>query len=127
MTRPQKSMHRAARYLLINDFAGASLVALGAWQHWSTTGKTTAEVPPVLPPLQGQGESDEWETFASAVALGRQRCGTILAATKIAQTWRRFPIWPPPLARTADMWRDSDQIRIDAMFQGSDSPPFGHA
>lgn len=138
---PEEHAARSTLYLLIGDFAGVSLVAPRAWQHWSTTEKATAEVPPILAPAARATRIARME----GVCIGFRTGSTALRDNSGAQQ-NNADVVPLPnpgdplgLARTTGIrrhvdaslatrriWCDGDQIRIDAMFQDSASPPSPH-
>lgn len=137
---PEEHAAGSALYLLIDDFAGVSLVAPWAWQHWSTTGKTTAEVPLILDPAKRARRIARME----GVCIGFRPGSTALQDNSGAQQnsadvvplpnpadplgWHELPAFEGMSMRRSrriDVWCDGDQLRIDAMFQDSASTPSG--
>lgn len=124
-------------YLLIDDFAGASLVAGWAWKHWQE--QAAAAGTPIDP-----------KAFAARLAHMQDVCTGFRAGSSALTDWdssrQNFaPVVPLPdpddpagwhalpqiegttmrRARRIDVWREGRHIRVDAMFQDSASVPAG--
>lgn len=127
-------------YLLLDDFAGVSLVAPWAWQHWPDAAKAAAEPPRILDPvvrakrlarMEGvcigfRGGSTALQDNSGAL----QNSADVLPLPNPADPsgWHELPVVEGVSMRRSrriDVWRDGDQIHIDAMFQDSASTPSG--
>jgi len=118
-------------YQLIDDFAGASLVANGIWASWN----------PAWDP--GPSRRKKMEDICTGFAAGASSLledGTVhLAVLSRAEvgpledpadplSWHELPMQVGPKMRRArriDLWREGDVIKVDAYFQDSGGMPSG--
>ena len=126
-------------YLLIDDFAGVSLVAPWALQHWPVA-KATAGPLRILDPAARAKRLARMEGVCIGFRAGStalqdnsgalQSCADVLPLPNPADPsgWHELPVIEGASMRRSrriDVWRDGDQIHIDAMFQDSASTPSG--
>lgn len=125
-------------YLLIDDFAGASLVAGWAWWRWDGSGRSAGNAQGALevhaPRIaQMEGVCTGFRPGSSAftnleASLQGDALVAPLANPDDPLGWHELPQFDGPTMRRArriDVWRDGDEIRIDAMFQDSAGLPEG--
>jgi len=119
-------------YQLLDDFAGASLVAPWIWTRWAGDA-VLARVGP--PPNMTNICTGFAEGATSMDADGRPRMG-IQSSAKIEpledpadpEGWHAMPQQSGPEARRArriDLWREGRLIKVDAGFQDSGPTPDG--
>lgn len=126
-------------YLLLDDFAGASLVAGWIWSQWDKDWQQRATS------FNGQDMASQrarmtnictgFAEGASALSPDRQSMMTQSCATVVSlrhpddpQGWHDFfdhPKISMRRARWIDLWREDDLIRIDSGFQDSGLNPEG--
>jgi hypothetical protein len=127
-------------YLLIDDFAGVSLIAPWARQHWPEETNDFAAPPPVVDrvvrtQLTGPMEGVCIGFRPGSSALQRNpptlpNCADVLPLTNPEDPggWHELPLFggmSMRRSRRIDVWRDGDEIRVEAMFQDSASTPAG--
>ena len=126
-------------YLLLDDFAGVSLIGGWAWRHWDDAPETGKKLYGVGPTQMAERLA-KMEDICSGFAPGSN------ALRDVAGTLQNFaPVVPLPnpadpagwhelpstegvtmrRARRIDVWRDTETIHVDAMFQDSASVPEG--
>lgn len=127
-------------YLLLDDFAGVSLIAPWARQHWPAQGAD----PPRPPRARGHVIRGERVGPREGVCIGyasgssalrtdpptQPNCADVLPLTLSDDLlgWHALPQFEGMSMRRSrriDVWRDGDEIRVDAMFQDSASTPAG--
>jgi Protein of unknown function (DUF2889) len=127
-------------YLLIDDFAGVSLVAPWAWQHWPDAMKATDEPPRILDPAARAKRLARMEGVCIGFRAGstalQDNSGALQSSADVLPLpnpadpagWHELPVIEGVSMRRSrriDVWRNGDQIHIDAMFQDSASAPGG--
>jgi hypothetical protein len=128
-------------FQLLDDFAGASLVAGWVWSQWNPEWlrEMRARAPmagqegfkgPALNVCTGFAEgSSALDAFAGEAVGGQQRTEVLaLENPDDPEGWHRMIVPAEPQfrrARRIDVWRDGDTIRIDAGFQDSGNTPDG--
>jgi Protein of unknown function (DUF2889) len=137
---PEERAAGSPLYLLVDDFAGASLVAPWAWQHWPELTNDAAGPPPdpervVRAQRDGpvEGVCIGFRPGSSALQSNPralQNCADVLPLPNPADSfgWHELPLFggmSMRRSRRIDVWRDGDQICVDAMFQDSASTPAG--
>jgi hypothetical protein len=137
---PQEHAAGSPLYLLIDDFAGMSLVAPWAWEHWPTAANPAAEPPPIFDPAMRAKRRERMEGVCIGFRTGStalqdnsgalENCADVLPLPNPADPvgWHELPTFEGVSMRRSrriDVWRDGDQIRIDAMFQDGASTPSG--
>lgn len=127
-------------FQILDDFAGASLVAGWIWSEWNPDW-VTAPRPPVAQSTAGRGGNMEnvctgFATGATSLAAegrpdragqSRTRVGP-LENPDDPSGWHGMPVQEGPQMRRArrlDLTRDGDILRADAGFQDSGSNPEG--
>jgi hypothetical protein len=137
---PEERAAGSPLYLLVDDFAGVSLVAPWAWQHWPELTNDAAG-PPLDPERvvraqrdgQVEGVCIGFRPGSSALQSNPralQNCADVLPLPNPADSfsWHELPLFEGMSMRRSrriDVWRDGDQICVDAMFQDSASTPAG--
>jgi len=124
-------------YLLIDDFAGASLIGPGVWQHWPAGDPEVNPVPfpeiraLAIAKMEGVCIGFQLGSTAMRDVLGDlQNFVDVVSLPNPADPlgWHSLPVTPGKSLRRArriDVWREQGDIRVDAMFQDSASTPSG--
>ena len=126
-------------YLLLDDFAGVSLIAGWAWRHWLPDSQTGGGHG--LPPAKMAERLAKMEDICTGFASGstalhdsdgsRQNFAPVEPLPNPADPagWHQLPTYDGTTMRRSrriDVWRANDgAICIDAMFQDSASVPSG--
>lgn len=121
--------------LLIDDFAGASLVLGWAWRRWPSADPSSAPDPALIAARVAKMEGI-CTGFAAGSTAVTDSTGTYqsfapvepLARVDDPAGWHDMPDAPGVTGRRArriDLWREGDLICIDAMFQDSAAMPEG--
>ncbi|MFM0174785.1 DUF2889 domain-containing protein [Paraburkholderia sediminicola] len=137
---PEERAAGSPLYLLVDDFAGVSLVAPWAWQHWPELTNDAAGPSPeservVRAQRDGpaEGVCIGFRPGSSALQSNPralQNYADVLPLPNPADSfgWHELPLFEGVSMRRSrriDVWRDGDQICVDAMFQDSASTPAG--
>jgi hypothetical protein len=123
-------------YLLLDDLAGASLIAGFVWGLWRERLPELADLPGKLPARTMQGICSGFRPGASSLNADGTMSGIThqiqvvppLADPDDGWSWHGLAT-PPPMAmrraRRIDVWQDGGELRIDAMFRDSAWEPDG--
>ncbi|NMF88551.1 DUF2889 domain-containing protein [Aromatoleum petrolei] len=126
-------------YLLLDDFAGTSLIAPGVWQHWPSAERGEESDPPPLSVIRSRA-LPQMEGVCIAFQAGAtplrdvdgdlQSFGDVVPLPRPTDPrgWHPLPSSPGKSLRRArriDVWHEAGLLHIDAMFQDSASTPSG--
>jgi hypothetical protein len=126
----------APLYLLLDDLAGASLIAGFVWGLWRDSLPELTELRGKIPVRSMQGICSGFRPGASSLNPDGTMSGIThqiqvvppLADPNDQWSWHELST-PPPMAmrraRRIDVWREGDELRIDAMFRDSAWEPDG--
>lgn len=127
-------------YQILDDFAGASLVARWIWSQWLDEWQAFASKPDqkethgrsgiMLDICTGfaagssalESEGFKGRSFTDPVTVGR------LENAEDPHSWHAMPVQSGPAMRRArriDVWREGDLVMVDAGFQDSGTSPQG--
>lgn len=127
-------------FQLLDDFAGASLVAPWIWSQWTNDWIAQARRSGAL---ETSGRKGQMLNICTGFAEGASSLGADGAPAQIDQSstevgplenpddaagWHAMPVQQGPQKRRArriDLWREGDLIKVDAAFQDSGSNPGG--
>lgn len=127
-------------YQLLDDYAGASLVASWVWSRWQDDWVARTQTSAVASTAGRGGNMENVCTgFATGSSALRPDGRTDVANQSSAEVgplispddpigWHELPRQDGPQSRRArriDIWRDGDLIRVDAGFQDSGTTPEG--
>ena len=139
-TLPDERDAGSPLYLLVDDLAGASLVAGWAWSRWSDDWMVRAKQEGTQSTAGRRGKMD---SVCIGFAPGSSALNTdgsaspLQSSTPVEQLehpldptgWHRLTTQEGVgmrRARRIDLWREVDVVRIDAMFQDSATSPTGN-
>jgi hypothetical protein len=123
-------------YLLLDDLAGASLIAGFVWFRWSDELPQISDLGGRIPVRTMQGICSGFRPGASSLNTDGTMSGIPHQVAVVPSLvdpddpigWHELST-PPPMAmrraRRIDVWRDTDALRIDAMFRDSAWDPDG--
>jgi hypothetical protein len=126
----------APLYLLLDDLAGASLIAGFVWGLWRDHLPELSNLRDMIPKRSMQGICSGFRPGASSLNADGTMSGIThqiqvvppLADADDPWSWHELAD-PPPMAmrraRRVDVWRDADELRIDGMFRDSAWEPDG--
>ncbi|MEN2792619.1 DUF2889 domain-containing protein [Sphingomonas oligophenolica] len=127
-------------YQILDDFAGASLVARWIWSQWLDDWETFAKNPAQQ---QSHGRNGNMVDICVGFAQGSSALETggtrgqsfndpaqvgSLENSEDPDGWHAMPVQSGPAMRRArriDVWRDADLLMVDAAFQDSGTSPKG--
>jgi len=127
-------------YLLLDDFAGASLVAGWAWSRWGDDWKASTRRSGAAATAARKGKM---ENICAGFRPGSTALNTDDTGNNVIPSVTPVPALPHPhdargwhelteqdgvgmrRARRIDVWRDGDTVCIDAAFQDSATSPAG--
>jgi hypothetical protein len=126
----------APLYLLLDDLAGASLIAGFVWFRWRDHLPELMELQGKMPMRSMQGICSGFRPGASSLNEDGSQSGIPHRVAQVQPLtdptdpmgWHELSD-PPPMAmrraRRIDVWREGDELRIDAMFRDSCWEPDG--
>jgi len=127
-------------YQILDDFAGASLVARWIWSQWHEDWQAFANAPEQQ---QSHGRKGEMRDICTGFAEGSSALGpdglgsrNFLDPARVGPLenpddpagWHAMPTQTGPAMRRArriDVWREADLLMVDAGFQDSGTSPSG--
>jgi hypothetical protein len=133
---PELRAAGAPLYLLLDDLAGASLIAGFVWGLWRDQLPELTDLKGKIPMRSMQGICSGFRPGASSLNADGTMSGIThqiqvvppLADVDDPWSWHELSV-PPPMAmrraRRVDVWRDGDRLCIDAMFRDSAWEPDG--
>jgi hypothetical protein len=133
---PDLRAEGAPLYLLLDDLAGASLIAGFVWSLWRDHLPELGDLRGLIPKRSMQGICSGFRPGASSLNADGTMSGIahqIQAVPPLADpgdpwSWHELAD-PPPMAmrraRRIDVWRDADGMHVDAMFRDSAWEPDG--
>ena len=134
---PEERIAGTPLYLLIDDFAGASLIGPGVWQHWPAADPEVNPVPfsdiraNAIAKMEGVCISFQRGSTAMLDVRGDlQNFADVVPLPDPADplSWHPMPANQGKSLRRArriDVWREDGAIRVDAMFQDTAGTPSG--
>ena len=133
---PDLRLEARPRYLLLDDLAGASLIAGFVWFRWRDHLPELTALRERIPMRSMEGICAGFSPGASSLNADGTQSGIPhqvavvppLAGAGDPLSWHELAD-PPPMAmrraRRVDVWRDGDELRMDAMFRDSCWEPDG--
>jgi hypothetical protein len=133
---PSLRSEGAPLYLLLDDLAGASLIAGFAWSRWMEHLPELSELTGRMPLPQMEGICSGFRPGSSALsadgtpAMIPQRLAVVPALCDAADPIGFHKLDEPDTmamrrARRIDVWREGTQLKVDAMFRDSCWEPDG--
>lgn len=140
LAEKMSDIHGTPLFQLLDDYAGASLVAGWIWSRWIDNWTERASVNRLR---STAGKGGTMTDICTGFAKGASSLGEGGTANSVDQSyaevgplenpddalsWHILPVQQGPQKRRArriDLWRDGDFIKVDAGFQDSGSNPDG--